>query len=223
MSTPLHRHRLAAEAAARAQRPASGYGAEPTQGQALLLAKLIEDRRTLKSIKSIEQKAEAKRRMLPEYLAWVEGVLVADAGGEDEIVTTCMVWSLDTGDFERALTLGDYCLRHDLKLPEHYQRDVAALLVEQIADAAKAARALGEPFDIEVIERVAELTAERDIHDQIRAKLHKETGLLLEAEQPDPALWNLKRAQALNASVGVKKDIERIERAIAKREAGAQH
>jgi hypothetical protein len=217
MSTPLHRRRLAAEAATRAQRVASGYGAEPTAGHTLLLAKLVEDRRTLKAIKSIEQKIDAKRRMLPDYAAWCEGVLVADAGGEDEIVTTCMVWLIDVGAFDAALQLGAYCLRHNLTLPVQYQRDVASLLVEQISDAAKAARDARTPLDIGVLHRTAELTDGRDIHDPIRAKLHKETALLLEAADLDQALWNLKRAQALNNAVGVKKDIERIERAIAKR------
>jgi hypothetical protein len=213
----MQRHRQRAEAAERARRAPSGYGAEPTSGHQLLLAKLIEDRRTLKAIKSIEHKIEAKRRMLPEYAAWCEGVLLADAGGADEIVTTCMVWSIDVGEFELALQLAAYCLRHGLALPEHYQRDVASLVVEQIADAAKAARDAGTPFELGVLRRVAELTDGRDIHDPIRAKLHKETGLLLEPANLDQALWNLKRAHSLNSTVGVKKDIERIERAIAKR------
>ncbi len=219
MNTPLQRHRQQAEAAARASRVATGYGAEPTSGHALLLAKLAADRRTLKDIKSIEQKIVAKRRMLPEYVAWCEGALLADAGGADEILTTCMIWSLDVGDFDHALALADYCIRHKLDLPAHYQRDAPALLVEQVADAAKAARDAGEDFDIAILRRACELTDGADIHDQIRAKAHKEIGLLLETTDPDQALWNLKRAQALNNSVGVKKDIERIERVIAKRPA----
>ncbi|WP_304308787.1 phage terminase small subunit [Pseudacidovorax intermedius] len=75
------------------------------------------------------------------------------------------------------------------------------------------------------------LTAEQDAPDQARAKLHKAIayallGKVQTAEEPDlatldpevlrTALARLQRALQLDSNAGVKKDIERIERALAK-------
>ena len=43
---------------------------------------------------------EAKRTMLPEYMPWVQGVLHADAGGQDDVLMTVMVWLMDTDAME---------------------------------------------------------------------------------------------------------------------------
>ncbi|XXQ53588.1 phage terminase small subunit [Xenophilus aerolatus] len=75
------------------------------------------------------------------------------------------------------------------------------------------------------------ITAEQDAPDQARAKLHKAIayaaiGKVQTAEEPDlggiqphvlrDALTNLQRALELDSASGVKKDIERVERALAK-------
>lgn len=75
------------------------------------------------------------------------------------------------------------------------------------------------------------LTAEQDAPDQARAKLHKAIayallGKVQTAEEPDlaaidpdalrTALARLQRALQLDSNAGVKKDIERVERALAK-------
>jgi len=75
------------------------------------------------------------------------------------------------------------------------------------------------------------LTAEQDAPDQARAKLHKAIayaalGKVQTAEEPDLsaiesgalslALARLQRALELDSNAGVKKDIERVERALSK-------
>jgi tetratricopeptide (TPR) repeat protein len=80
------------------------------------------------------------------------------------------------------------------------------------------------------------LTADQDAPDQARAKLHKAIayaalGKVQTAEDPDlaavdpaalqEALTRLQRALELDSNAGVKKDIERIERAIAKADKAA--
>ncbi|MDN4591268.1 small terminase subunit [Xenophilus aerolatus] len=79
--------------------------------------------------------------------------------------------------------------------------------------------------------RAQAITAEQDAPDQARAKLHKAIayatiGKVQTAEEPDlggigpdvlrDALTNLQRALELDSASGVKKDIERVERALAK-------
>lgn len=52
----------------------------------LQLMQLAEHRRTLKGIQSIERKIDAKRTMLPIYTPWIDGLLAADRGGQDDVL-----------------------------------------------------------------------------------------------------------------------------------------
>ncbi|UJB21885.1 phage terminase small subunit [Lysobacter gummosus] len=53
---------------------------------------LGEHRRRLKSVQSVERKVEMKRRILPEYAPWIDGVLQGGRGGQDKVLMTVMVW-----------------------------------------------------------------------------------------------------------------------------------
>lgn len=88
-----------------------------------------------------------------------------------------MVWRMDAGDFEGALDIADYALQHSLVMPDRYQRTTATVIAEEVADAAKRARDGQIPFPADVLQRTFCLTALCDMHDQVRAKLHREMGL----------------------------------------------
>ncbi|ASJ24304.1 phage terminase small subunit [Laribacter hongkongensis] len=181
----------------------------------LMLMKLAGDRRHLKQVQSMEGKAEVKRQVLPDYAPWVEGVLLGDSGAQDDVLMTVMLWRIDAGDYMGALDIGDYAIRHGLTMPDQYQRSTATTLAEEIADAAKRARDGKAAFDVAVLVRIQHLTVEQDMHDPVRAKLLKELGLALEQAGHYPqAVDLLARAMQLHDKVGVKKDIERIERSI---------
>lgn len=212
-----------------AQASASADAGEPINANAyeLQLIKLVEDRRRLKEVQSIERKIEIKRQLLPDYAPWVDGVLEAGRGGQDAVVMTVMVWRIDTGDFEGALQIARYALENGLVMPDQYQRDVATLVAEEVADQALAAFSAGKGFDAGVLSVTEGLTSGRDMPDEVRAKLHKALGLALTALAGEPpfataeahgsatvALEHLRRAVHLHDRVGVKKDIERLERAI---------
>ncbi len=71
----------------------------------------------------------------------------------------------------------------------------------------------GEPVVVSQLLDTLALTAAADMPDEVRAKLHKITGLVLrDNKQPADALAHLKRAMQLDCQAGVKKDIERLER-----------
>lgn len=215
MTTParrLHQRRAAAKAAGAAQ---------PSQPQAgeqyeLHAAALYEARRTLKGIKSLEAKVARKRELLPEFDAYAEGVLNGGTGAQDDVLMTVMLWRFDIGDLEGGLAIAEYALRHGLATPDRYERDTATLVAEQVAEEALA-QLEQEETDVEslaeLLARTVELTGDADMHDQVRAKLHKAYGYTLrDAGETEDALEHLKRALKLNERAGVKKDIEKLER-----------
>lgn len=181
-------------------------------------AALYEARRTLKSIQSVKAKIEKKRELLPEFDSYVAGVLEAGNGAQDDVLMTVLVWRIDVGDMPGALEIAEYAMRHDLKTPDRYKRGTASLIAEEIAD--QALRMLAEegadaPALVKILERAEALTAEHDMHDEIRAKLHKALGYAQrDAGSLEEALEHLRRALQLNERVGVKKDIERLERQV---------
>lgn len=225
-----HQMRVAAALAA-ASRPADAPA--PTSGPyELMMHALVNDRRTLKSVQSIERKIELKREMLDKYRDYVQGVLAADKGGQDDVIVTVMVWLLDTLQFRPALDIGAYVLRHGIKLPAHYNRDVATLLLDEITDAALGGRAALDAGLLDELLTLQVLTDDHDAPDQARAKLHRVMGETLTHLAGDladedarrmaaAALQHLNRAKQLDGAVGVVKLIEKLERKIKKAEGGA--
>ena len=212
--------------AASGEHPAGGTARDPVTAQIQMRFTL--DLRRLKEIKSVQAKIEAKREMLPDYAAWVEGWFSAlEQTGEarkDEIVSTMMVWKIDTGDYAGALELAEPLISHGVPLPARYARDTATLVVEEIAEAALKAMGKGEAFDLSILLQTEALTVGVDIHDEVNAKLFKAIGLEFVRQanlETDPVQQSvlqinahraLTRARDLHERVGVKKDIEKLER-----------
>lgn len=210
---------------------AGATNASPAErAAAQIVLRLTHDLRRLKEIRSIGKKIEAKREMLPEYKAWVEGILAADTGVGTglaaEVLPTYMVWLIDVGSYAEALDLVPFVFRHDVQMPSRYQRDAATIVVEEIADAAAKAQNAGTAFPLDVLLQVEELTTGHDLHDEVRAKLFKAIGVEqlrgaeeLPAEQSEAALKAtlamLRAAQGLNDRVGVKDRIKRADKLLA--------
>lgn len=209
MPSPAQRHRQRHLAAAVTSAAPSAARATAS-GYELMLAKLAEDKRVLKGIQSVEQKIEVKRQRLPEYEPWVQGRLMAEALAQDDVLGTVMVWRIDTGDIDGALAIAEAMLEHDIKLPEHYQRDLATVVVEEIAD--RASQADGGNVTAAQLLAVGQLTEGRDMPDEVRAKLHKATGLALREASPAQAIEHLQRALQLNPRIGVKQEIAKLEK-----------
>lgn len=228
--TPAQRHmaRVLAELEAERAAAADPFGVATGSQHELMLAQLHAHMRQLKSVQSTEKKVEAKRMLLPQYLDYLDGVLAADAGVQDPVVTTLLVWMLDVGDWMPALDVAAYCLRHQLALPDRFNRNVPTLLLDETSEAAIKGQLQGTNA-LAVLAKVDELTQKLDAHDQARAKLHKAIGWAamgkthtqdlnteqikaLQLDQVRIALPHLQRAVELHAQVGVKKDVERLER-----------
>ena len=218
MKSPAQRHyeRVSAEQAAASAAP--GESLAGASVYELMLAKLASDRRRLKSIASIERKIEVKRaELLPEYVDYVAGALAGGRGAQDDILTTVMIWRVDVGDFDGALDIARYALAHRMTLPDQYDRPLATAIAEEFAEAALAAfKKGGTPIGVSGAQlgEVAQLTGSADMHDQVRAKLHKALGYVAEqGGDGKAALEHLRRALELDSRAGVKQDIARIEKA----------
>ena len=99
-------------------------------------------------------------------------------------------------------------------MPDHYERSLACIVAEEAAELALRQLAAGEAADVAALESIQAMTADRDMPDEVRAKLCKALGYALRDAYPGAALLHLERALQLNSKVGVKKDIERLEREI---------
>jgi len=217
------RKRAALEAAATA--PAQTMAGATTYE--LQLAQLHQDRLRLSNIQSTEGKAALKVQLLPAYVPYVDGVLAAGRGAQDEVLTTVMVWRIDIGDFAGALDIGQYVLKHGMKMPDRFERNTACMLAEEIAEEALKAHKAGSTFSLTDLNRAAQLTAQHDMPDQARSKLHLALGRGYawvaendsEVDQADllvNAKRELSRAIELHDKCGAKKDLERVDRLLKK-------
>lgn len=210
MQTPAQKHRMKKLAAK--QQP-ENENRQDMSGYEMMMAQLYQHKRMLKSIKSVQAKGIKKREILGDYIPYIQGALEADSGNPDEVLMTWLTWAIDAHEIDLALTLAEYGLRHGLKLPDRFQRSIDTVLVEEICDIE-----IKEPeanlTDLDQMQRLYQMVHKFDMHDQVRSKLHKVMGLKLEEQWPEAALEHLKLAVKFNDRAGVKKDINRIEKAI---------
>lgn len=221
-------HRLALQQAALVE-AANVHGQTVGTAYELQRAQLHQHRLRLKELQSVEKKIAAKRAMLPEYDAYIDGVLEARPGTQDEVIATVLVWHIDAGNHQRALQIAAYALASGIQPPDHYHRDLPTIVQDEVAEAILSG-ALQGPDALQVAAQAMALTEHADTPDQARSKLHKAAGwaVLGKTATHDvdmktrtlkackEALPLLQRAMALDARAGVKKDIERLERRLEK-------
>ncbi|MDR5800065.1 phage terminase small subunit [Caballeronia sp. LZ001] len=206
--TPISRH-LKQIAALRTSNVSVSAGRQQARAQDLMRAKLAADQMRLKDTRSMARKIEIKREVLPDYAPYIAQALSSDEGGQDDVLVTVMVWMIDAGDWRGALDVAAYAIRHGLQMPATFERTLAATVAEGFADA--------QGVDADMLAEVIALVAPFDMVDQIKAKLNKAYGLAIEASNPVAALDALSVAFELNNRIGVKRDIARIEAALAAR------
>lgn len=235
MSNPCRRHFqrvTAATAAAALAGPSQSM--EGATAYELQLAQMAQDRLRLKNIQGTEAKIALKKTLLPEYGPYVEGVLSAGNGAQDEVLVTVMIWRIDCADFDGALEIVPYALKHKLAMPDRFERTLGCVIAEEVATAAINALKQSRSFPLQTLLTVAELTASEDMPDQARAKLHLAMGKiysgLVSDDKPaetdhdnlETAKLHLMRAIELHTNCGGKKDLERVERFLKKHAAQQQ-
>lgn len=235
MFSPALRHRqrvLAQQSGAakvEAEAPVELERTTPAGQEYAALRVLLHDNlRTLSDIASHEARVPVKVEMARAFAPWIEGVLASEGqAAQDEVLVTNLVWAIDYRDFDYALRLAAHAIRHGLAMPEKFTRTPACYLAEEVATIANAEF---DAVSLDHLLAVQQLIDGHDMHDAVRAKLLKAIGrrYAQRAANFDPAadnapaggkaayvetaLENLRRALQLDANVGVKKDIERLER-----------
>ena len=215
MLSPARRHRLQALAAKEAAKADEFGGVRPDASvYQLQLTELKNDIHVLRSIQSQEKRAEAKKELIPKHMPYVLGIVQSGAKVEqDEVITTIMLWCFDCGLFNQGLSLAEYALEQNLKMPDSFSRSTASIVAEEIGNAAHKTYQDGQVFKLDVLEKANQLTANHDMHDQIRAKLYLGLGrTLLQLEHGAEAVEFIKMAIAKNENCGGKTDLKKAEK-----------
>lgn len=189
-----------------------------------ILHRLRMDLSRLSGVQSEETKAEMKKSMLPEYEGWIEGTLDSDSGRQDEVITRLMVWAIDCRDYALALRLGRYVVRHGLTLPDNFNRTAATFLTEEMSKPVLTLAAADADADLSastaVLDEVAEIVADSDMPDVVRAKLCKARALArrgaTDITTKAEALALFREALTRNPNAGVKKEIATLAREVKK-------
>lgn len=182
---------------------------KPTTERDLLNIQFVQDKRTLKSLRGIKFKTAKKRELYPNYAPYIQSVLAADQGGDDELLMHLFVWTIDIGEFLTAIQIAEYASKHQLSMPENYSRSVGEVLAEQAAQEYLA----GIDIENDLLATIVEMTAELDMLDEIRSKLHKAYGRSLAREERyADAIEHLEKALEYNPNAGVKQDIARAKK-----------
>lgn len=220
MLTPAQKHFDRVMAERRSNRGATT--ADRTAYEQILF-RLRMDKSDLSRIQGNTAKAKLKSLRLPDYEPWIDGVLAADTGQADEVITTVMIWAADAGDIAQALRIGQYVLRHKIPMPDQYRRTTATVLVEEICDpilAAFKANPAKTSVSVDNLNALNGITTNEDMPDQVRAKLFKVMGYTVrlnqDVESQQLARSHLQEAIRLNAKIGVARDIELLDRNIKK-------
>lgn len=197
------------------------------------LLQLNSDKARLKQIQSTQNKVELKRQLVPNYKPYIQGILEAKPGVQDEVLTQVMVWAIDTQDFHFALDIAAYVLQHGLKLPDRFERTEACFITEDISEAILKTLKTNADVDISVLERLESLITDesldktkRDMPDEVKAKLYLALGkahmrfINAEAEQDVPHAINAKnylaQAVSLDDKCGGKTDLTKMEKLVQK-------
>ncbi|MBP8005509.1 MAG: terminase [Acinetobacter sp.] len=215
MLSPARRHLLKAKAAIEAAKADEYGGVRPDASvYQLQLTELKNDIHVLRSIQAQDKRAEAKKVLIPKYMPYISGVIQSGAKVEqDEVITTIMLWCFDCGLFDQGLSLSEYALQNDLKMPDSFSRSTATVIVEEIGNAARLKHKAGEDFNLETLEKAFELTAEHDMPNEVSAKLYVALGRSsLKKEFYKAAVSYFKTALKLHENCGCKQELQKAEK-----------
>ena len=176
----------------------------------------------LSNIRAIDKKVEFKKQWLPEFQGYIDACLAQSPAEQNHALMHLLVWAIDVEDLALAARIGQHAILNGMVMPERYKRTVAEVLAENIGEACiKNVDLAIEHADL--LESITEMIRGEDIVNEAHAKIYKALGLGLEESKPTEALAAFKNALRLNVNVGVKKNIEKLERLLKRNTTESSH
>ncbi|MBZ7401843.1 terminase [Klebsiella grimontii] len=223
MLTPAQRHFQKVMAERRGS--SDERDAETRTAHEQILFRLHMHKSSLSQIQSRQAKAAVKASILPEFQGWIDGTIEGDSGRADSVITTLMVWAVDCSDYALALRIGRYVVKHGLSMPDdNYRRPAPTVLTEEICNPILNLATTDAGADlsgyIAMLDELAEIVADSDMPDEVRAKLCKVRAFCRrdteDAETKGEALKLFREAMSLNPGAGVKREIASLVSALKK-------
>ena len=177
--TPMQRHQLRTQAA-------QASTTQAATGQQRALQWLHTQRALLSALQSRQAREAHKAQVLPEIEPYLHGVLEADTGAVDPVVQYAAVWSLDAGEWQLAIDLGQYAIRHGIPMPDEFQRNAPTLLLDLLADAALTGAMARDEINLHLPVAIA-ITEGQNMPAQTRAKATRPSPTASPAKPPSPA------------------------------------
>lgn len=180
----------------------------------------------IKAIPTLAERAEYKRlQFLPKFRPLVDEYFAKGEHYQNDVIGYCIMYLVDTGDFEQALALADKAIEDGQAMPSGIYRTIPEFIADAILQWANTVTTQGqscEPYFSQVLNKI---TTSWQIHETPRAKWLKTTAQLLlnsralggnvktalvnEPERLELAIRLLYNAHQLNFKIGVKSLIER--------------
>ncbi|WP_343560397.1 phage terminase small subunit [Kiloniella sp. b19] len=178
----------------------------------------------LKGLQSTDRKIKHKLAALPEFDAYLDGIVAADTKAQDDILVMLMIWhfdcvTLDPSLLQRTLDLADYALQSDMKMPDRFNRSLAGFVLAELADIALATSKLDDltvedrDLMVEHLNDALTWTKDHDMVDDIPARAYKAMGELIgESNIPD-AISALEEAHRLDSKkAGVQTKLKQLKK-----------
>lgn len=191
-----------------AQKPTQQGATRELGAYDLMLSQLAAHKRQLKGIQSMKQRAQIKVGFIPDYMDYIQSVIEADKGNQDDVLATIAVWMLDAHQLDESIELFEYAIKHKLIMPG-FERSMGALLAEITASYALEEQTVST----ELLMKVHEMTRSQDMPDEVRAKLFKAIGISFK-DEPDTALKYFELALDYDPKAGVKQMIAATKKAM---------
>ena len=100
-----------------------------------LQAAMQVDAARLKAEKKLEDKIRIKSELIPHYIEFVDDYVEQGYDYPCDVAVQVMVWLFDTGEIERALTLGLHLIAiGNQTLPPRFNRDIPTFIADAIYD-----------------------------------------------------------------------------------------
>ncbi|MGL4925627.1 MAG: phage terminase small subunit [Plesiomonas shigelloides] len=227
MMTPMQRQMRRQQEAQKADKLtiSSPDAADSPQSQHIKLIALDKDIRHLRSLERISDRIAMKRDvLLPRWLPHAEHYLKGDRVYQNPILVYCIIWLLDTYQFERALQWADIAIEQGQSTPENFKSGLPTVIASNVFQWAELESEHGrsvQPYFSQVFERVAHRWK---VHERLTAGYYKFAALLLlrgaGSEQPSGVNCEetllkadalLEKAESLHPKIQVKTLRRRID------------